>query len=211
MRRVRLWSAIALIVLVGGGVLFAWWNLDLRWRPKTISRDQAAIAADLRGAGWVSSGQTGPKLYVLATRNCEPCASLMNGDFDRLHAAGVDTRVIMIARADRNGQTLSTPAERTTVAALWLDRDWGLLRRWMATPPADWTAPGLPPADGDAARTAVVGAGQALLDRLTPLLRRNGVKAEWPILIWWTPAGVMQGCACAAPQARSKMEKALGA
>jgi hypothetical protein len=211
MRRLRLWSTIALIVIVALGVLAAWWNLDLRWRPHTITRDQAKIASLLQGSGWVSPGLTGTKLYVVAYRECGPCIAFEETQFDRLHAAGVDTRMIMIALPDKNGLAMSTPAERSTVAALWLGRDWTLLQRWLATPPASWTAPGLPPADGDMARTAVIGAGRQTVEDLAPLLKRNGIRLGYPILVWWTKAGVMQGCACLAAPSWRKMEKALGA
>jgi hypothetical protein len=39
---------------------------------------------------------------------------------------------------------------------IWANRGWGLLEAWENVPPDAWTAPGLRPADGDAARTAIV-------------------------------------------------------
>src|SRR5687768_15851679 len=116
MKRFRLWASLVLVGLVAGGSLFAWWWWDLRWRPHTIKRDQAEIARLLEGAGWVSPGLTGPKLYMLGYRSCTDCVRFKLESFPALHAAGVDTRVIEIARRDRNGVSHSTPAERTTVA-----------------------------------------------------------------------------------------------
>ncbi len=117
----------------------------------------------------------------------------------------------MIARADRNGLPQSTPAERATVAELWLSRDWDLYKKWLAaSPPSSWTAPGLPPADGDQARTALVGAGRQLVEDLRPLLKRNGLKMGYPTLIWWDKAGAMRACACEDPRSYGPVEKELG-
>jgi len=83
--------------------------------------------------------------------------------------------------------------------------------RAAVTPPAAWTAPGLAPADGDAARTAVVEAGRKAVEDLEPLLKANGVNFDYPTLIWWTKAGVMRGCACRQPQSYGNVERELGA
>ena len=103
--------------------------------------------------------------------------------------------MIEIARRDVNGVSKSTPAERATVAELWLGRSWPLMERWEDTPAEAWTAEGIPPADGDMARTAVVEAGRKLVDDLQPLLKANGVKFAYPTLVWWTKDGKMRACA----------------
>lgn len=198
--------ALAVIVAVGG-----YWWVDLRWRPKTITRNQAEIAALLEQSGWVSTGLSGPKLYMVGFRACPSCARAKLELLPKLHKAGVDTRVIMFAWPDRNGQAQSTPAERATVAELWINRSWPLLERWDATPIEAWTAPGIPPADGDMARTAVVEAGRGMVDRLTPLLKANGIGFGAPVLIWWSKDGVMHGCACGSPASWRFVRKDLGA
>ncbi|HZZ36799.1 MAG TPA: hypothetical protein VFE03_13835, partial [Caulobacteraceae bacterium] len=146
MKTFRAWLiGIALIAAVGGG-LYGWWALDLRWRPHTITRHQVEIATILERAGWVSPKLTGPKLYMVSFRSCADCIRFEETSFDRLHKAGVDTRVIVIARADRNGQSKSTPPERATVAELWLNRSWRLYEDWTGVkPPTAWTAPGITP------------------------------------------------------------------
>lgn len=210
MGKFKLWAALALAVLVVGGGLYAWWATDLRWRPKTIDRNQAEIARLVEEAGWVSPGRTGPKLYMIGFRSCPDCIRFKEEEFPALHAANVDTRVIEIARADVNGLSKSSPAERATVAQLWLTRSWGLFERWSSVPAEAWTAPGIPPADGDAARMAVVEAGRTLVDDLKPLLKENGVNFAYPTLIWWTADGEMKACACEKRETYRFVRKDLG-
>ena len=198
------------LVLIGGG-LFEWWNLDVRWRPHEIAKNQAEIGKILEGSGWVSPHLTGPKLYMIAYRGSAESQRFINADFPVLHNAQVDTRVIMIARADENGASRSTASERSTVAELWVNRSWALFQKWIAASPDDWTAAGLPQADGDVARSAVVEVGQAALDKLTPLLRDNGISGGYPTLVWWSKDGKMQGCACTDPRGDRFVLKDLGA
>jgi hypothetical protein len=211
MKKLQAWALMILFVGVVGGGLYLWWRFDLRWRPHTITKDQAEIAKALDGAGWVSPGPAATKLYIIAYRDCAACERYETAEFPALWKAGVDTRVIMVARPDLNGQARSTPAERSTVAELWVNRNWGLYQRWTASPAASWTAQGVPAADGDVARTAVIEAGRAMTDTLKPLLKDNGVRFGYPTLIWWTKAGQMEACACKAPQSWSRVRQDLGA
>lgn len=183
--------AILIIGLVAAGGWW-WWKTDLQWRPKTITKNQAEITRILEGAGWVSPKLAGPKLYMISFRSCPDCIVFKKTYYPRLHAAQVDTRLIEIARADRNGVPKSTPVERATVAELWINRSWALSERWDATPIDAWRAEGIPPADGDIARTAVVEAGRKMIADLTPLLKANGVTLAYPTLIWWDKAGNMR-------------------
>jgi hypothetical protein len=200
MERLRRWFIGIVILIVIGGGFWLWWTLDLRWRPHAITKNQTQIARVLDGAGWVSPHLRGRQIYLIAYRDCPACTALETALFPQLQAGGVDTRVIIIARPDANGLVQSSPAERATVAELWTNRDWSLFQRWMAaSSPSAWTAPGIAPADGDAARTAVIEAGRHTLDDLRPLLKRNGVGLAYPTLIWWTKAGVMHACVCDKP------------
>jgi hypothetical protein len=199
------------VAALAGFIVFELWNTDWRWRPHTIDKHQTMIAQALDQSGWVSPHLTGPKVYLIVYRDCPACADFETKEFPKLQAAGVDTRVIVIARADMNGQAQSTASERATVAELWTNRSWKLFQQWSVATPAAWTAPGILPADGDTARTAVIEAGRSLAEDLTPLLKDNGVAFGYPTLIWWTKDGKMRGCLCDHPQSYRFVEQELGA
>lgn len=196
MKNFRLWAILALVVVLAAGAGYAYWNHAIRWAPETVDQNPEEIARLLEGAGWVSPGIEGRPLYMVSFRTCPDCLRFKAEQFPDLHAAGVDTRVIEIARPDVNGLERSTAAERATVAQLWLTRDYGLLERWLSVPASAWNATDIPPADGDAARTAVVEAGSDLVEQLRPLMKANGVDFAYPLLVWWDETGQMKACAC---------------
>jgi hypothetical protein len=208
MKKPQALALMVLFVAAIGGVLWLWWSLDLRWRPHVIGRRQAEIGRLLDGAGWVSPGLNGPKLYAVVYRDCADCNRYLTAEFPALQKAGIDTRVIVVARPDQNGLARSTAVERATVAELWVNRNWSLYQRWSAA--GAWTGQGVAPADGDAARTAVVDAGRDMVAALTPLLKANGVGFAYPTLIWWTKDGRMEACACRAPQTWPYVRRDLG-
>jgi hypothetical protein len=211
MKRFKLWGGVILIAAVALAGVWVTWNFELRWRPHTVTRHQAEIAQLLQQAGWVSPGSKGPALYMVSFRSCPDCIRFKTEEFPGLQAKGVDTRVIEIARPDVNGLPKSTPAERATVAQLWLTRDWKLMEAWYAAPPDAWKAPGVPPADGDMARSAVVESGRALVERLRPLMKDNGVKFAYPLLVWWNAKGEMRACACENRETYRFVRRELGA
>ena len=214
MKKLKLWGSLILVLVVVGAGLYGWWALDLRWRPKTITRNQAEISNLLQRAGWVSPGNKGPVLYEIGFRSCEDCIRLRLEEFPRYQKAGVDTRVILVARRDYNGVAKSTPAERATVAELWFNRSWALLEKWETTPVDAWTARGIAPADNDAARSAVVEQGRLLVDQITPLLAKNGVDNHgfrYPTLVWWDKQGRMRACACEQRPTYRFVRRELGA
>ena len=173
MRRFLVWSALALVVgiLIAGGGYWAYWNFYARYEPAVVTRNQAEIQRLLEEASWVSEGGGGEPLYMIAYRDSGAARAYQQSEFDKLRAAGVEPRVIVFARADREGLVRSTAAERATVAEIWWSRDWNLYQRWMATPARNWTAAGLPPADGNMARTSVVEGGREFVSKLEELLR----------------------------------------
>jgi hypothetical protein len=186
------WMLGFLLIAVVLGAGWLWWSTDVRWRPKTITKNAAEITRLLETAGWVSPGLQGARVYMISFRSCPDCVAFKQEHFPRLHEAQVDTRLIEFARRDYKGVPKSTPIERATVAELWVNRSWALSERWDATPIDAWKAQGIPPADGDVARTAVVEAGRKFNDDLKDLLKANGVALAYPTFIWWDKAGKMR-------------------
>lgn len=199
MRRFLVWSALAaligLVLAVGG--YWAYWNFYARFQPVTITRGQAEIQRLLDEASWLSPGGGGEPVYVVTFRENTAGQRYETEEFPKLRAAGAEPRIIVFARADREGLAQSTAAERATVAELWLSRDWDLYARWTATPSRDWTALGVPAADGNLARSAVVLAGRDFVDQLGALLQDNGVPSGYPIVLWRDREGFLKACACA--------------
>ena len=210
MRRFKLWASALLILAVAAAGVWALWNFELRWRPNTITRHQAQIVQLLQSAGWVSPGRKSKVLYIVTSPGCAACDRFTTEQLPDLQAAGIETRVIVVARRDLNGRVQSTPADRATVAQLWLTRDWRLLQTWQAAPAGAWKAPGVPPADGDLARMAVVEGARGMVDKLTPLLRANGVRFAYPTLVWWNAKGEMRACACQRPESDRFVRRELG-
>ena len=216
MRRFLLILAVLGVAAVAGAIVFLMWDLDWRWRPHTIVKNQAEIAEALGRSGWVSPHLTGPKVYVILYHGCQACDALLTDAIPKLQAADVDTRMVVIARPDQNGQPLSTPDDRSMTAELWTNRSWKLFQQWFGavppgTPPALVKPPAVPAADNDAARSAVIEVGRQLVTSLTGQLKDNGVDLGYPTLIWWTKDGKMRACACTSPQSYGFVEKELGA
>ena len=106
MRRFLLILGLAAVVVVAGAVVYLMWDLDWRWRPHTITRNQAEMAQALGQSGWVSPHLTGPKLYLIIYNGCAPCrARQLPTAVPKLQAADIDTRVIVIrpGRPERPG------------------------------------------------------------------------------------------------------------
>ncbi len=190
MHRLRRWFVFIVMLAVIGGAMWLWWQVDLRGDPHTVKKDQASLASALQRAGWVSPHINGKIVYVLVTGECPACGKFETGALEALQAHGVDTRVIVIAPADVNGKAMSTAADRAAVAEFWIDRDFNLYKRWRA--PSPTTMAGVAPADGDAARTAVVEAARTSAATIQDLLKQNGIAFGYPMAIWTNKAGDMR-------------------
>jgi hypothetical protein len=203
--RVSLLALAVLAVAVAGGI--GWWSVQGRWRPHTLKKHTAEIAQAIEDAGWVSPGLKGPALYMVSFRSCPDCIRFEREQFPALHAAGVDTRVIMVARRSK-----STPAERSGVAELWANRSWKTFENWMAIPIDAWTASGLPDADTTPERAALVEQGRVLADKLGPWLKANHVSEalHYPTLIWKDAKGRWRSCNCENPATYRFVRKELG-
>lgn len=213
MRRFFVWSALAavigLVLAIGG--FWAYQHFWARFQPVTITRDQAEIQRLLDASSWVSDGGGGQPLYIVAYRDSQALQRYGREEAPKLEASGVEVRYILFARPDREGQVQSTAAERATVAELWLSRDWSLYQRWMATPSNNWTAAGLPAADGNMARSAVVDASRQFVARLSESLSANGLQVRYPLVIWRDKDGFLKACACADSRSWAFIRDDLGA
>ncbi len=156
-----------------------------------LSKDAERIKSLLSGAGWVSPGLKGRTLYMLSFRSCPDCIRFETEEFPALHKAGVDTRVIMVARRAK-----STAPERTGVGELWATRSWKTYETWTSMPVDAWTGAGLASGDDDPKRAALVEKGRVLVEELRPLLLENGVELRYPTLVWTTADGALKACAC---------------
>lgn len=198
MRRFFVWSALAALIglILAGGGYWAYWNYHARFQPVTVARNQADIQRLLDESSWLSAGGGGEPLYVIGYRDSAAMQRYEREEAPKLRAAGIEVRIIVFARPDREGLALSTAAERATVAELWLTRDYTLYERWTATPVRNWTAAGVPAADGSLARSSVVEAGRTFVTRLNEYLGQVGLQARYPLIIWRDPEGFMKACAC---------------
>ena len=198
MRRFFIWSALAALIglILAGVAYYLYWNNYSRFQPVTVTRNQAEIQRLLDTASWVSAGGGGEPLYIIGYRDSAAMQKYEREEAPKLRAAGIEARIILFARPDREGLAQSTAAERATIAELWLTRDWTLYQRWTATPVRNWTAAGIPAADGNLARGAVVEAGRAFVARLTADLNEAGLQSRYPLIIWRDREGFMKACAC---------------
>lgn len=210
MKHWKLWLSLIVVMAIAGVSGWAYWDNFVRWRPHAITHSPLEITRELERSGWVSPRLPGPKLYMISFRDCSDCERFEREMFPRLQAAGVDTRVIMVARPDADGVSRSTPAERSTIAELWVNRSWRLWQQWHAGAAQAWTAPGLIPADTDTSRSAVVEAGRGMIIRLRPLLAENGISFAYPLLVWQTRDGALHGCACESPRTYRYLLTELG-
>jgi len=198
MRRFFVWSALAaligLILAVGG--FWAYQHFYARFQPVTVTRNQTVIQQMLDEASWLSSGGGGDPLYIIGYRDSAAMQRYEREEAPKLRTAGVEVRIIVFARPDREGLAQSTAAERATVAELWLTRDWTLYQRWTATPSNNWSAAGIPAADGNLARGAVVDIGRTFATELGEALGGEGLRTSYPVVIWRDREGFMKACAC---------------
>ncbi len=213
MRRFLIWSGVSagIGLVLAVAAVWAYNHYYARFQPVTIDRNQAEIQRLLDQSSWVSSGSGDQAVYVVGFRDSAPTLTYLQTEAAKLQAGGADVRVLMFARADREGAALSTPAERATIAELWLNRDWDLYRRWIATPANDWSAEDLAPADGNLARSAVVEASRQFTERLGGLLREAGVRQDWPLVIWRDREGFLKACACSDDRSWAFIRDDLGA
>ncbi|ESQ80844.1 hypothetical protein [Asticcacaulis sp. YBE204] len=187
---------ILLTVTVLGGIgYWAYWNFFIRWSPITVTQNQKEIQTLLESSGFAASGKEGPEMWVITYRNCASCKVWEEQELPKFEAISADIRIIPFAPIDVEGKTKTTPTERSTIAEIWLNRSYPLYRQWRAASEEAWQ-PTFRPADGDLARTAVVGASRDFIAQLEPLLANNGVPIRYPLVIWRDGTEHIKICAC---------------
>ena len=203
--RVTLMAAALLVLAVAAGA--GWWFLDGKWRPHTLTQHTDEIAQALETSGWVSPGLKGPTLYMVSFRSCPDCIRFEKEQFEAFHKAGVDTRVVMVARRSK-----STPEERSGVAELWANRSWKTYEDWTAIPVGAWKAEGLPVADTTPDRAALVEKGRVMAEHLGPWLADNHVseRLHYPTLVWKDAKGRWRSCNCEDPATYRFVRAELG-
>ncbi len=212
-RKVLLWLMALVVILpaLGGAAYWFYWDQFLRYKPVTITKNLTEIQTLLDQADYVSPGRPGPVLYLVTYHACKPCREYEEQEFPKFAAVNADTRVIVFARADNQGLSQSTPAERSTVAELWITRNWQFYQAWDSSSDTMWKADGLVVADNDMARNAVVGASRDFVNRLAPLLGNNGVRVSYPLLLWRDANNRLKVCACSNDKAYHFIREDLGA
>jgi hypothetical protein len=160
--------------------------------PAAVTQRADDIWRTLERAAWTAERDArvrpnGKVLYAVTFRSCPTCAAFKAAEYDVLMRAGVEVRWIMYARRDREGKPRSKPGERAMIAALWLERDAGLMQRWWAADDLDafYASAASPPlADGDPRREAALAQSRAFVDKLSGLLADNDLDMAIPTLIW---------------------------
>ena len=212
-RKVLLWLMALVVILpaLGGVGYWFYWDQFLRYKPVTITHNLTEIQSLLDRADYVSPKKPGPALYLVTYHACAACRQYEEQEFPKFASVNADTRVIVFARADNQGLSQSTPAERSTVAELWITRNWDFYQAWEQSSDSMWKADGLIVADNDMARGAVVGASRDFINQLSPLLAANGVRVSYPLLLWRDSNNRLKVCACSSDKAYHFIREDLGA
>lgn len=195
LRRVLIGTAVGALIglMLAAAGYAAWWMLFARYQPVSLDREGARIERLLEAAAWIpleGSAEGASPVYVVGHRGSVATLRYLREQAPRLTAAGREVRVILFAPEGAG------PAEQATVAALWLERDADLYRRWTDASEGTWTGAGLPDARGDLARAGVVEAGRRFAEDLSGRVRRAGGPARWPMVFWRGPSGGLNACAC---------------
>lgn len=208
-----LMALVVLIPAVIGTGYWIYWDRYVRYAPVTITsaEDAPRIQALLDRSDYLTPGGKDRWVYLVTHRSCKTCNDYQDKEFPSFQNANVETRVAVFALADNGATVRSSPQERSTIAELWLTRNWNFYQAWRLSTDDTWTAEGLPVADNSLARSAVVGASRSFNDELGNLLRRNKVTVSYPLLIWRDRNNQLRVCACSNEKAWKFVRDELGA
>lgn len=120
-------------------------------------------------------------IYQFSFRTCPPCIRFKQQAWPKLHAAGIETRLVMTARRKK-----STPDERTAVVELARTRDWDMAQAWMKanSPNGYYKKMTFTPTDGDKPREADLETLRGQIDMLDEILAVNGIDMAYPVVLW---------------------------
>ena len=161
-------------------------------KPFKITVGASELQTLLESSAFVHRMTGGPALYVVTFRTCPACADFKEHEWAALDAGGVDTRWIVYARRDHEGEPRSTDPERAMVAELALSRSYTLFQAWFKAPTADQYYQSTPmPASADASptRIAAVEGMRQLVDNLNAVTSANGEELAIPAFFWKTTDG----------------------
>ncbi|VAV89762.1 hypothetical protein MNBD_ALPHA06-898, partial [hydrothermal vent metagenome] len=185
MRIAILAPVLAFLLFISGFVYIALYEKppvpgkQLPKTPQTVTVGVAELTDALSNGPWVSPGLTGKVLYKIGFRSCGDCINYELTEFPALHAANVDTRVILYARRGNADAT-----EEAIIADLTCKRDWTIYSRWMEdVPDAYPVVYGMPPmVQGSTQREACLEWGRVVRDRVANVMQQNGWPMEVPAL-----------------------------
>ncbi|WP_155914612.1 hypothetical protein [Asticcacaulis sp. AC460] len=214
-RKVLLWlmALVVLIPAIIGTGYWVYWDQFIRYAPVTITsaEDLPRIQKLLNQADYLTPGAQDKSMYLVTYRSCKTCNDYEDKELPKFQASNIETRIVVFALPDQAGAIRSTPEERSTIAELWLTRNWNFYKAWHMSTDETWTAEGLPIADDSLARTAVVGAGRGFNDQINELLRRNKVTVSYPLLIWRDKNNQLRVCGCSNEKAWHFVREEMGA
>lgn len=216
---IRAVSAVVLtLALVIGGWL-VWWDQFARSpvaskvlpaRPAVVTERVDELARALEAADWVSPGLEGPVLYQVGFRACPDCIEFKAAAFEDLHAAGVDTRVILYA--PKSGRYEAGDPEKATLAELARTSDWALYEAWheFANPAGFYEMRG-DPAPLSAADEAAILKGRETRDLVAEIMAAHGWGMEVPAMFWRDDAGRWRVYMSSHPRGMDHVRRAMGA
>lgn len=209
MRKITVTIAAAFMLM--GFSWFGFGKPTVPDKPVTLKKHSAEIGQLLENAGWVSPGLDGPAIYKISFRACPDCVRFKQDAFPVLHKNNVDTRVIVFARADRNGKERSRVGERAAIAEIWQNRDWDLYSKWFDIPMSAYDTLEGRPADieGNAEKEAIIQQGREFDAKLRELLADNKVQLAYPAIIW-KAGDKWRVCMCEKPHQVEMLLKDLG-
>lgn len=178
-RRVQRPALLALmgaIVLMSGLAAGAGLFLQYQTRlagPVTLTSGAQAMEQALLDAPWLGPENDGPVVWAITRADCAACGVLPPSILAALADEGVDVRIVAVAA--RDGASAGAVGN---AAALAHARDWNALHEWSAAVPLE------PTTTDKAAIEGYAEWGRASYDRVSALLRANGIEPQMPVLLW---------------------------